>query len=123
MRVLFVALLLGCGSCLWGVDESPGEAKNIYGVLMQGIQDGDVSVFQELGNEDFRKQMTPQLFQSAQAEIGMRLREGYTSTYLGKISKNRKEMFLWKIIISKNPEQLLVTLVIENNKVAAFYFQ
>jgi hypothetical protein len=90
---------------------------------MQGIQDGDVSVFQELGNEDFRKQMTPQLFQSAQAEIGMRLREGYTSTYLGKISKNRKEMFLWKIIISKNPEQLLVTLVLENNKVAAFYFQ
>jgi hypothetical protein len=118
-----VALLLGCGSCLWGVDESPGEAKNIYGVLMQGIQDGDVSVFQELGNEDFRKQMTPQLFQSAQAEIGMRLREGYTSTYLGKISKNRKEMFLWKIIISENPEQLLVTLVLENNKVAAFYFQ
>ena len=90
---------------------------------MQGIQDGDVSVFQELGNEAFRKQMTPELFQSSQAEIGRRLRDGYTSTYLGKILKTPKEMFLWKIITSKNQEQLLVTLVLENNKVAAFYFQ
>jgi hypothetical protein len=123
MRRAVLGMLLFSLTCLWGADESPGEAKNIYGVLMQGIQDGDVSVFQELGNEAFRKQMTLELFQSSQAEIGKRLRDGYTSTYLGKISKNSKDMFLWKIIASKNTEQLLVTLILENNKVAAFYFQ
>lgn len=123
MRLALCVLwcFLPCG--LPAADDSPGEAKNIYGVLVQAIQDGDSSVFQELGDENFRKQMTPELFQSAQAEIGARLREGYISTYLGKISKKQKEMFLWKIITSKNPEQLLVTLVLENNKVAAFYFQ
>ena len=108
---------------MFGADDSPGEAKNIYGVLLQAIQDGDVSVFQELGTETFKKQMTLELFHSAQVEIGARLRGGYTSSYLGKISKNKREIFLWKIIISKTPDQLLATLVLENNKVAGFYFQ
>ncbi|NCW27979.1 MAG: hypothetical protein EBV83_06775 [Verrucomicrobia bacterium] len=120
--VVLVVLWLSVG-CPGRADESPGEAKNIYGVLMQGIQDGDVSVFQELGNEAFRKQMTPEFFQSCQAKIGMRLRDGYCSSYLGKISKNQREIFLWKIIPQKNQEQLLVTLVLEDNKVEAFYFQ
>jgi len=116
-------MLLFFSCCLFGGDESPGEAKNIYGVLLQAIQDGDGAVFQELGTEAFKKQMTPELFHSAQVEIGARLRNGYTSSYLGKISKNNREIFLWKIITSKTQDQLLATLVLENNKVAGFYFQ
>jgi hypothetical protein len=108
---------------LFGADESPGEAKNIYGVLLQAIQDGDASVFQELGTEAFKKQMTPDLFRSAQNEIGIRLREGYVSSYLGKISKSNREIFLWKITTPRNFDQLLATLVLEKNKVAGFYFQ
>jgi hypothetical protein len=108
---------------LFGADDSPGEAKNIYGVLLQAIQDGDVSVFQELGTEAFKKQMTPDFFHSAQNEIGARLRDGYSSLYLGKISKSNRDIFLWKITISKNTDQLLATLVLEKTKVAGFYFQ
>ena len=123
MKSALGALLLLGGSFLWAGEDPPGEAKNIYGVLLQAIQDGDSSVFQELGNEAFRKQMTPELFQSAREQIGDRLRGGYTSAYLGKVLKNGKEMCLWKIAPTQNSEQLLVTLVLENNKVAAFYFQ
>ncbi|NDE85550.1 MAG: hypothetical protein EB056_05940 [Verrucomicrobia bacterium] len=72
MRMVVLVMMLLCASCPGRADESPGEAKNIYGVLMQGIQDGDVSVFQELGSEAFRKQMTPEFFQSSQVKIGMR---------------------------------------------------
>jgi hypothetical protein len=123
MRIFFIAMVLFSSCYLFAADESPGEAKNIYGVLLQAIQDGDAAVFQELGTEAFKKQMTPDLFHSAQIEIGARLRNGYTSSYLGKISKNNRELFLWKITTSKNPDQLLATLVLENNKVAGFYFQ
>ena len=123
MRKFCIAIVLFSISCLFGADESPGEAKNIYGVLLQAIQDGDASVFQELGTEAFKKQMTPDLFRSAQNEIGIRLREGYVSSYLGKISKSNREIFLWKITTSRNPDQLLATLVLEKNKVAGFYFQ
>jgi len=123
MRKFCIAIVLFSISCLFGADESPGEAKNIYGVLLQAIQDGDASVFQELGTEAFKKQMTPELFRSAQNEIGIRLREGYVSTYLGKISKSNREIFLWKITTSRNSDQLLATLVLEKNKVAGFYFQ
>jgi hypothetical protein len=123
MRKFCIAIVLFSISCLFGADESPGEAKNIYGVLLQAIQDGDASVFQELGTEAFKKQMTPDLFRSAQNEIGIRLREGYVSSYLGKISKSNREIFLWKITTSRNSDQLLATLVLEKNKVAGFYFQ
>jgi len=123
MRKFCIAIVLFSISCLFGADESPGEAKNIYGVLLQAIQDGDASVFQELGTEAFKKQMTPDLFRSAQNEIGIRLREGYVSSYLGKISKTNREIFLWKITTSRNSDQLLATLVLEKNKVAGFYFQ
>jgi len=123
MRKLCVAIVLFSISCLFSADESPGEAKNIYGVLLQAIQDGDASVFQELGTEAFKKQMTPELFHSAQNEIGIRLRDGYVSSYLGKISKNNREIFLWKITTSRNSDQLLATLVLEKTKVAGFYFQ
>lgn len=123
MRKFCIAIVLFSISCLFGADESPGEAKNIYGVLLQAIQDGDASVFQELGTEAFKKQMTPDLFRSAQNEIGIRLREGYVSSYHGKISKSNREIFLWKITTSRNSDQLLATLVLEKNKVAGFYFQ
>jgi len=123
MRKFCIAIVLFSISCLFGADESPGEAKNIYGVLLQAIQDGDASVFQELGTEAFKKQMTPDLFRSAQNEIGIWLREGYVSSYLGKISKSNREIFLWKITTSRNSDQLLATLVLEKNKVAGFYFQ
>jgi len=103
--------------------ESPGEAKNIYGVLMQGIVDGDRSVFEDVGTEQFRKQMTPELFQNAQIEIGNRLRQGFQSVYLGKIAKNNREIYLWKIIISQSSEELLASLILERNKVVGFYFQ
>jgi len=123
MRMFCIAIVLFFNCCLFGADESPGEAKNIYGVLLQAIQDGDVAVFQELGTEAFKKQMTPDLFQSAQNEIGARLRDGYTSSFLGKISKSNREIFLWKITTLKSSDQLLATLVLEKNKVAGFYFQ
>lgn len=123
MRLLSLVLMLLFPVFVLAGDDSPGEAKNIYGVLIQSILDGDASVCQELGNEAFRKQMTPELFQTAQAEIGPRLRAGYTSLYLGKIAKNGKDLFLWKIVSSGSEEELLVSLVLEKNKVAAFYFQ
>ena len=123
MRNFCIAVVLFSSCYLFGADDSPGEAKNIYGVLLQAIQDGDVSVFQELGTEAFKKQMTPELFHSAQVEIGARLLGGYTSSYLGKISKSNRDIFLWKITTSKNADQLLATLVLEKTKVAGFYFQ
>jgi len=123
MKTMACSLLILFCSFLAKAEDSPGEAKNIYGVLLQAIQDGDSSVFHELGNEGFRKQMTPELFQLAISEIGPRLRGGFNSAFLGRLSKGGKEVFLWKITPSKNPDQLLVTLILENNKVAAFYFQ
>ena len=123
MRNFCIAIVLFSSGYLFGADDSPGEAKNIYGVLLQAIQDGDVSVFQELGTEAFKKQMTPDLFHLAQNEIGARLRGGYSSLYLGKISKSNRDIFLWKITTSKNTDQLLATLVLEKTKVAGFYFQ
>jgi len=123
MKFLSVVLVFFFSAFVLIGDDSPGEAKNIYGVLIQSILDGDASVFQELGNEAFRKQMTTELFQTAQAEIGPRLQAGYTSAYLGKIAKNGKDLYLWKIVGSRSEEELLVSLVLEKNKVAAFYIQ
>jgi len=123
MRWIFGAAFLLGGSLTISAGESPGEAKNIYSVMVQGILDGDPSVFQDLGTEEFRKQMTPELFQAAQAEIGNRLRQGFQSVYLGKISKTGREIFLWKIVIFDNSEELLATLILEKTKVAGFYFQ
>ena len=120
--VLGLACFLSCLATVFAGD-SPGEAKNIYGVLMQGIVDGDRSVFEDVGTEQFRKQMTPELFQSAQIQIGDRLRQGFQSVYLGKVIKNSREIYLWKIIISQSSEELLATLILEKNKVAGFYFQ
>jgi len=90
---------------------------------MQGIVDSDRSVFEDVGTEQFRKQMTPELFQAAQIEIGDRLRQGFQSVYLGKVAKNGREIFLWKIIILQSPDELLATLILENNKVVGFFFQ
>lgn len=123
MKIFLLGLFLIFSHPTWAADDSPGEAKNIYGILMQAMRDGDPSVFQELGDDVFKKQMTPELFQTALADIGPRLRGGYRSTYLGKIQKNGKDIFLWKITPEQSQEELLVTMVLQKNKVAAFYFQ
>lgn len=123
MNLVFCAFLFLAGPLATFAGESPGEAKNIYGVLIQGILDGDASVFQDVGTEEFRKKMTPELFQAAQAEIGNRLRQGFQSVYLGKIVKSGREIYLWKITVSQNSEELLATLILNQNKVDGFYFQ
>ena len=123
MKWIFGAVFLLGGCLTISAGESPGEAKNIYSVLIQGILDGDASVFQDVGTEEFRKKMTPELFQAAQAEIGNRLRQGFQSVYLGKIVKSGREIYLWKITVSQNSEELLATLILNQNKVDGFYFQ
>ena len=71
-----------------------------------------------------KTRITKETFTQVSTQLSPRLKKGYKLQYLGSLRQQEVEVFLWKIIYQDGGDDLLVArLVIQENKVAGFWFQ
>jgi hypothetical protein len=70
-----------------------------------------------------KSRITRETFTKVSAELSPRLKEGYKLQYLGSLKQQGVEVFLWKITYKDGGDDLLARLVIQEGKVAGFWFQ
>ncbi len=70
-----------------------------------------------------KTRITRETFTQVTTQLSPRLKKGYKSQYLGSLKQQGVEVFLWKIIFQDGGDDMLVRLVIQENKVAGFWFQ
>jgi len=70
-----------------------------------------------------KKRITKETFTQVSTQLSPRLKGGYTLQYLGSLKQQGVEVHLWKIIYQDGGDDMLARLVIQENKVAGFWFQ
>jgi hypothetical protein len=70
-----------------------------------------------------KSRITRETFTQVSTQLSPRLKKGYTLQYLGNLKQQGVEVHLWKIIYQDGGDEMLARLVIQENKVAGFWFQ
>jgi hypothetical protein len=70
-----------------------------------------------------KARITRQTFAQVSAQMFPRLQKGYKLQYLGSLRQQGVEVLLWKITCNDGGDDLLAKLVIQEGKVAGFWFQ
>ena len=70
-----------------------------------------------------KSRITRETFTQVSTQLSPRLKKGYTLQYLGSLKQQGVEVHLWKIIYQDGGDEMLARLVIQENKVAGFWFQ
>jgi hypothetical protein len=70
-----------------------------------------------------KSRITRQAFAQVSAQLYPRLQKGYKLQYLGSLRQQGVEVLLWKITCNDGGDDLLARLVIQEGKVAGFWFQ
>jgi hypothetical protein len=70
-----------------------------------------------------KTRITRETFTQVSTQLSPRLKKGYKLQYLGSLKQQGIEVFLWKIIYQDGGDDMLAKLVIQENKVAGFWFQ
>jgi hypothetical protein len=70
-----------------------------------------------------KSRITKETFTQVSAQLSPRLKKGYKPQYLGSLKQQGVEVFLWKITYQDGGDDMLARLVIQENKVAGFWFQ
>jgi glucose dehydrogenase len=70
-----------------------------------------------------KTRITKETFTQVSTQLSPRLKKGYKLQYLGSLKQQGVEVFLWKITYQDGGDDMLARLVIQENKVAGFWFQ
>ena len=70
-----------------------------------------------------KTRITKETFTQVSTQLAPRLKKGYKLQYLGSLKQQGVEVFLWKITYQDGGDDMLARLVIQDNKVAGFWFQ
>jgi hypothetical protein len=70
-----------------------------------------------------KTRITKETFAQVTTQLSPRLRKGYKPQYLGSLKQQGVDVFLWKITFQDGGDDLLARLVIQEGKVAGFWFQ
>ncbi len=70
-----------------------------------------------------KTRITKETFTQVSTQLSPRLKKGYKLQYLGSLKQQGVEVLLWKITYQDGGDDMLARLVIQENKVAGFWFQ
>ena len=70
-----------------------------------------------------KTRITKETFAQVTTQLSPRLKKGYKPQYLGSLKQQGAEVFLWKITFQDGGDDMLARLVIQEGKVAGFWFQ
>ena len=70
-----------------------------------------------------KTRITKETFTQVSTQLSPRLKKGYKLQYLGSLKQQGIEVFLWKMTYQDAGDDMLARLVIQENKVAGFWFQ
>ncbi len=70
-----------------------------------------------------KSRITRETFTQVSTQLSPRLNKGYNLQYLGSLKQQGVEVFLWKITFQDGGDDMLARLVIQQDKVAGFWFQ
>jgi hypothetical protein len=121
MIVVAVAMLVG-GAAAVRAAEPPKEDAVMWAKLIRAIEKSDYNAFIADGDAAF-KQMKKEVFESAAAQLVLRLKAGYDVSYLGDARQRGYHLTIWKISFKDGGDDVIANLGMKDGKVGGFFFR
>lgn len=97
--------------------------EGILNTLLAAIVTNNYDVLVANAAPALKTRITKETFTQVSTQLSPRLKKGYKPQYLGSLKQQGVEVFLWKITYQDGGDDMLARLVIQENKVAGFWFQ
>lgn len=122
MHRLPVAVLLAfAASVALAQTQPPAALETTLKNMLVALQTNSLADFVADGDPSFRSGMTQQMLAGVSAQFGPRLKQGYTTTFLGTLNQEGYTVYLWKLAFNDRQDDRLVTLAVKDGKVAGFF--
>jgi hypothetical protein len=121
-RMLYAALLFALASHL-GWAQAPQPIETIMKSMVAATQANSLSDFVAAGDAAFQAGMTKPMLDSLSRQLGPRLRQGYTASFLGMLNQEGYTVYLWKLEFKDGKDDVLVTMAVRDGKVGGFWLR
>jgi hypothetical protein len=91
--------------------------------LLAAITTNNYDAFVANAAPALKTRITKEEFKRVSTQLSPRLKKGYELQYLGSLKQQGVEVFLWKIIYKEAGTDMIAKLVLQGDKVAAFWFE
>jgi len=91
--------------------------------LLQAMVTNNYDAFVANAVPALKTRITKEEFKRVSTQLSPRLKKGYELQYLGNLKQQKVEIFLWKVIYKDGGNDGLANLVLQGDKVAAFWIQ
>jgi len=98
-------------------------SERILDTLLTAIATNNYEVLVANAAPALKTRITRETFTQVTTQLSPRLKKGYKPQYLGSLKQQGAEVFLWKIAFQDGGDDMLARLVIQEDKVAGFWFQ
>jgi hypothetical protein len=88
--------------------------------MLDAIREKSYEPFVARGDLRFQNGFTPKMFEELSRQLGPRLRQGYSTTFLATLHQRDYMVYVWKLAFKDNKDDFLVTLAIKDGNVAGF---
>ncbi|MGC1456383.1 MAG: hypothetical protein WA946_14450 [Nitrospirota bacterium] len=88
--------------------------------MLDAIQDKSYEPFVARGDLRFKNGFTTTMFTELSRQLGPRLRQGYSMTFLTTLHQRDYMVYVWKLAFKDNKDDLLVNMAIKDGNVTGF---
>jgi hypothetical protein len=120
--IVAALIMLVWTSILNAATEGPSTEGTVH-ALLAAIATNNYDAFVANAAPVLKTRITKETFTQVSTQLSPRLKKGYKLQYLGSLKQQGVEVFLWKITYTDGGDDMLARLVMQEGKVAAFWFQ
>lgn len=91
--------------------------------LFTAIETNNYDQFISQAGAAFKATFTQQMLSGLNELLSPKITKGYDKLYLGELRQKGYDVYLWKLAFKDNSDDILVRLVINDNKVVGFFLQ
>jgi len=91
--------------------------------MIAATENGSRDAFIAQGDASFRADITPPMFSGYSAQVGPRLKKGYSATFLATLRQEGYVVYVWKLEFKDGGDDMLFSLAIKDGKVGGFFLR
>jgi hypothetical protein len=115
--------MMGRRGPLTAESSQQSSTQGTVNMLREAIAANNYAAFIANAAPALKTKITKEAFTQVSTQLSPRLKKGYELQYNGSLKQQGVEVFVWKISYKDAGNEMLVRLVLQDNKVAGFWLQ
>jgi hypothetical protein len=98
------------------------QAQKIFDKLLAAQLAQNYNAFVADGNDQFKTALSKTQFDAASKVVNTLTKDGYSETFFGELNQGGYQVFLFRLRLKSGGDDLLSTMYLKDDKVAAIHF-